>query len=220
MSEQEPRKVSSEPSYDSLKAKYDIIYDADSEPFGSGKPEAIVAKIPDLIKEGHVLDIGAGRGRNSFYLARHGFDVTAVELSQVGAEKLKQRAEKEGLNIDVINSDIDESGQLTNKFEVIISSYMLHHLLRERAKKLLENIKNQTAPGGVNAINVFTQNGDFYKNKRNRDNFFAEHDELKKTYSDWEIVEYFEEEREAASKKADGTPAKNVVANILVKKPG
>jgi 2-polyprenyl-3-methyl-5-hydroxy-6-metoxy-1,4-benzoquinol methylase len=61
---------------------YDKIYKENKEPFGGGRPLALVEQIPSYMQEGRVLDIGAGTGRNSIYLAEKGFRVDAV-ISQV-----------------------------------------------------------------------------------------------------------------------------------------
>ena len=46
------------------------------------------------------IDIGAGEGRNSLYLASQGFSVLAIEPSSVGAMKIKEQAKQHDLEID------------------------------------------------------------------------------------------------------------------------
>lgn len=48
---------------------------------------------------GSVLEIGAGTGRVTAYLARRGVDVTGLEPSAKMLEKARQRAEREGLGL-------------------------------------------------------------------------------------------------------------------------
>lgn len=43
-----------------------------------------------------VLDIACGEGRNSIFLAHHGFQVTAVDISDRGVEKGRRRLAVEG----------------------------------------------------------------------------------------------------------------------------
>lgn len=60
-----------------------------------------------------VLDVGAGTGRNALALAREGFRVDAVELTQVLSDVLKQTAEKEGCSLNVhVGSILDDSVSL------------------------------------------------------------------------------------------------------------
>lgn len=58
-----------------------------------------------LSRKGKALDIAAGLGRNSLFLAEKGFEVDAVELSDVAVEKLKNLHK----NINVIQEDLDFS---------------------------------------------------------------------------------------------------------------
>ncbi len=50
--------------------------------FGEASPA--VQRLPELLPSGKVYDAGAGQGRNALWLAEHGYDVTAVEVSPEG----------------------------------------------------------------------------------------------------------------------------------------
>jgi len=50
-------------------------------------PNEFLVSVADRIPQGRVLSLGDGEGRNSVYLARLGYDVTAVDVSDVGLEK-------------------------------------------------------------------------------------------------------------------------------------
>ncbi|AUH01099.1 class I SAM-dependent methyltransferase [Prodigiosinella confusarubida] len=53
-----------------------------------------------------ILCIAEGEGRNAVWLASQGFDVTAVDASDVGLAKGKKRAEANGLKIQWIHADL------------------------------------------------------------------------------------------------------------------
>lgn len=201
-----------------LAATYDQIYSNEQPAFGGGKPEQIVEKIPELLSSGNALDIGAGEGRHSLYLGRNGFEVTAIDLSEKGMGKLAAVAKSEGLKIKTIIGDI-ESLPSDQEYEVVVSSFMLHHLSREHALSLIEQVKLYTKAGGVNAITAFTKQGDFYRKNPETSNFYPDAGELQSIYADWEVIEYTEEEGHALSKKEDGSPMVNMNASILARKP-
>ncbi len=215
MSEHEPRAQEE----NRLITLYDNLYDSTDPNFRGGKPESQVEKITELTEPTTVLELGCGNGRNSIYLARKGFDVTAIDFSKIGIEKLQQSAKEENLDIQTEIADIRDI-KLGIEYGVIISSYVLHHLLREDALKIINNAKNHTKAGGLNAIALFTQEGDFYKlNPEASLDFYPASNELKNLYRDWEILEYIEEEGKAKKTKKDGTPLKNIEAKLLARKP-
>src|SRR6185369_7525833 len=145
------------------------------------------------------LDIGAGEGRHSLFLARQGLEVKAVDLSERGIEKLTNAAEAEGLRIDASVADIREV-KIDKEYNAIVCSFVLHHLPREEALQMIEGIKANTKNGGLNAIAAFTQEGDFFKQNPGTDNFYPALGELKSLYKGWTIIEYSEEEGQALSK--------------------
>lgn len=53
------------------------------------------------------LDIGSGSGRNALYLARRGFQVTAVDLSRVGLDLTRQQAQAAHLPVTTVRADIN-----------------------------------------------------------------------------------------------------------------
>jgi SAM-dependent methyltransferase len=52
----------------------------------SGGPDPTLVEIVSALAPGRALDVAAGRGRNSLWLAAQGWDVTAVDFSEVGLE--------------------------------------------------------------------------------------------------------------------------------------
>ena len=54
---------------------------------GSGPEPALVQAIHD-VEPGHALDLACGFGRNSIHLAEQGWEVTALDSSQVAIDSL------------------------------------------------------------------------------------------------------------------------------------
>ena len=202
---------------DYIKDKYNKIYSENEVTFGKGKPEKIIEDIIQYCTSGSVLELGAGEGRNSLFLAGHGLEVTAKDISDVGVDKINKLAEAKGLNIKAEVADVSDLS-LDNNFDVLISTFMLHHLSRREAIKLIEQMKEHTNVDGLNAITAFTKNGDFFKRNPETDDFYPEEGELKDIYSDCEILEYEEVEGGAFDKNPDGSPILNISAKILAKK--
>lgn len=87
------------------------------------------------------LDIACGEGRNSIFLAQHGFRVTALDVSDVGIAKGARRAEAVGVRVDFRRQDLD-GYRITEKFDLIINfNFLLRSLISEEIDAL--------NPGGV-----------------------------------------------------------------------
>lgn len=82
------------------------------------------------------LDIACGEGRNSIFLAKNGFEVTAVDISEVGLAKAAKRAEKEAVFIDFQCVDLD-GYQFTGMFDLIINfNFLLRDLIPQAVQVL------------------------------------------------------------------------------------
>ena len=61
--------------------------------FALGKePNPFLKKHIHLLPRGKALDIATGEGRNAVFLAQHGFEVDAVDISEKGLRKAQQLA--------------------------------------------------------------------------------------------------------------------------------
>lgn len=71
----------------------------------------VESELADLAP-GRAIDVAAGEGRNSIWLAGRGWDVTAVDFSEVGLDKgraLAARHEQDGdLHIEWVRADVLE----------------------------------------------------------------------------------------------------------------
>lgn len=179
----------------------------------------VVQRIPNILPSGNVLDIGGGVGRNTLFLARHGFSIDVIDLSEVGLEKIATEAAQENLPVTTTLGDITELG-ITKTYSVIIAAYILHHIQNKAARDLIENIRSHTEPGGLNIIGTFTKDGDFYRNDIADERFFPDTNELKGLYKDWKIISYTESSSTALRKHEDGTPMINTAAVLLAQKMG
>ena len=81
------------------KSEYDETYSKIENIFGS-EPEEILVEFQSLIDKSHsVLDIGAGQGRNSLFLANSGFSVHAIDPSQIAIQQLERISQKKRFEI-------------------------------------------------------------------------------------------------------------------------
>ena len=95
------------------------------------------------------LDIACGEGRNSIFLAQQGFQVTALDISDMGIGKGVRRAETEGVVIDFQRVDLDDY-RFTEQFDLIINfNFLLRDLIPDEVQAL--------SPGGLLIIDTIME---------------------------------------------------------------
>ena len=118
---------------------------AEIEATGSGSDE-ILAEHVGRLTPGRTLEIGCGIGGNAVWLAKKGWQVTAVDYSAVAIEKGRRLAEEQGVSIDYVLADASKY-QPTGNFDLIISVYI--QLFPAQRASMLANMSNVLAPGGT-----------------------------------------------------------------------
>ena len=104
-----------------------------------------------LPASGRALDVACGRGRNARWLARQGFETTAVDRNPEAVAALKVQARAEGLAITGVVMDL-EAGDLdfgADAYDVVV---VVHYLHRALFPALLAAL----TPGGVLVYETFT----------------------------------------------------------------
>ena len=127
-----------------------------SEPgFAYGtEPNAFLASIANKIPKGKVLSLGEGEGRNAVYLAGLGYDVTAVDSSDVGLAKTRQLAADRGVKITTIVADLKDFQIEAEAWAGIISIFC--HLPTAVRVPLYRRVVSGLKPGGVLVLESYT----------------------------------------------------------------
>lgn len=169
------------------------------------------------------LDIGAGEGRNSLYLAANGFNVISVEPSSVGARKIQEASQKFELNINVLNSDLLTVSASLNDIGFVLALTALEHMEYDYLIRAVVEIKRLITPGGYFYAIVFTEEDPgFIKDTENASEcaMFIKHyfkkNELHNFFSDFDVLVYKEYTKEDLS---HGKAHFHGKAKIFVKKP-
>jgi tellurite methyltransferase len=168
-------------------------------------------------KYGTVLDVGVGEGRNALFLAKKGFNVLGVDISEAGISKFLRLGKKFKVNVKGIVSDITKF-KFDKKFDIIISVSTLHFLSRKNIEIVIKKIKKHTNKGGINLITVFTVDDPGFKVHPNKMYYFQK-SELKNFYDDWKILDYREVLTKPERHGRKGKIHTHGVAFLIAKKP-
>src|SRR5674476_1276887 len=87
-----PARRGADPNAPSRRARWDQRHAA-REPIESSEPDPTLVGEIGSLRPGRALDLGAGDGRNAIWLARHGWQVTAVDLSLIHISEPTRQAE-------------------------------------------------------------------------------------------------------------------------------
>ncbi|MEU8403676.1 class I SAM-dependent methyltransferase [Nonomuraea sp. NPDC048892] len=91
------------------------FYSDGKPPWDTGvTPPELVALTegPRRLPPGRVLELGCGTGTNAVHLARHGWDVTAVDLIDRAVERARAKAAEEGVAVRLLHGDATRLDEL------------------------------------------------------------------------------------------------------------
>ena len=116
----------------------------------SAEPNRFVEAEAATLAPGRALDLAAGEGRNSIWLAERGWSVTAVDFSPVAIEKAAKLAAARGVAIDTVEADVTAYEPEPGKFDLVLVAY-LQTPATDRAAWLGHAV-DALAPGGTLVI--------------------------------------------------------------------
>jgi tellurite methyltransferase len=139
-----------------------------------------------LFPKGKALDIAAGEGRNSIFLARHGFDVDAIDISEMGLKKAEGLAKEVGVKVNTSLTDLDSYQIKKDQYDLIANFYFLKRSLIPRIKKGLKK-------GGRIIFETYTlEQGILRTGGPKQQKYFLKPNELLQLFSGFRILFYRE----------------------------
>ena len=132
---------------------WDERYQTPEYIFGDQPCQWLIMNQHRLPQSGQALALGDGEGRNGVFLAELGFEVTSVDLSEVGLSKARDLARKRGVTIQTVQADLENYEIEAENQDLIVSIYChlpdaIRKLVHERAEVALK-------PGGLFILEAF-----------------------------------------------------------------
>jgi len=107
----------------------------------------------NIKKGGKVLCMAEGEGRNAVYLAKLGLDVTAVDQSSVGLNKLNELASKNGVSVHTVVADLADYAITPESWDAVISIWC--HVPPSLRRKLHASVVAGLKPGGILILEAY-----------------------------------------------------------------
>ncbi len=111
--------------------------------------------ISKMKREGRVLDIGCGGGRNSILFAKKGYEVVGIDFSKEAIKLAKINAEKNNAKIEFLVKDFLEY-MPNKKFDIVLDFGMFHHVRKYDWKRYREALNRSLKRGGLYLLYCFS----------------------------------------------------------------
>jgi len=115
---------------------------------------------PGALPPGRALDVGCGTGDTSIYLARHGWQVTALDFVEAALKRARAKATAAGVDVAWMRGDataLQRSG-VRGDFQLIVDNGCLHGLPDEGRDAYVREVTAVAAPDAVLLLAGFSDN--------------------------------------------------------------
>lgn len=140
---------------------WNLVYLFGKTPWDTGitPPEVRAVVEGERVKPGRALDLGCGTGTNVLYLARHGFDVTGVDISSRAIATARRKIERAGLaaRARVYAGDVARLDTLpvAGSFDLALDIGCLHTLGTSARPHYVAGLAGRVRPGGLYLLYAF-----------------------------------------------------------------
>jgi SAM-dependent methyltransferase len=126
---------------------WDERYGADRVWSGEPNPQ-LVDRVSDL-PPGRALDVGAGEGADAIWLAEQGWQVTALDISQVALDKAAAHADPRGVGAAITwqQADLAAWSGEAGTYDLVSAQFM--YLDQPALRQLYRRLGDAVAPGGT-----------------------------------------------------------------------
>jgi SAM-dependent methyltransferase len=112
---------------------------------------------PQAPAPGRALDVGCGSGRDAVYLAKRGWQVTAVDSVEKALASARRRAAEQGVEVQLLRADVAELGRLGLQpgYDLMYDFGCIHGLSDAGRKGAAAGLTQLAAPGAMLLITAF-----------------------------------------------------------------
>ena len=131
------------PVFDHYAAYYNLLY--------KDKDYASEASyVASHLKGKNILSLGCGTGRHDFELAKQGYQVIGVDLSESMLESARTSQKNNGLSVEFVHSDL-RSLQLSRQFDSVYSLFHVisYQVTNQDVAQAFQTAWNHLSPGGI-----------------------------------------------------------------------
>lgn len=162
-----------------------------------------------LPRNGLVLDAACGTTPTGLHLARQGWQVIALDVSNAALRIAQSEVQKDALPVSFALMDMSNPWLPANRFDVVLNFYYL-------SRPLLSTYRRSIKHGGLLFFETFVRE-DALTEVDGNPHHYLEPNELKSSFADWNIIHYKETQR--ASRSSERRNRSRRIAQLVARKP-
>ncbi|MBI1973175.1 methyltransferase domain-containing protein [Candidatus Micrarchaeota archaeon] len=139
---------------------WERVYENKTTPWDVGEPDNIIA---GMVERGEInpcraLELGCGNGNDAIFLARSGFDVTALDVSKLAIEEAKRRARNARAKVNFLVDDAADPRHVTGNFDFILDRCCFHFIHKSKRQKYVQSVSRLLKPSGLFILVLSSKN--------------------------------------------------------------
>jgi SAM-dependent methyltransferase len=129
-------------------------YAKEQTPWDTGHPSTELQRViaEERIQPGRVIELGCGTGTNAVWLATHGFEVTAVDISPLAIDRARQRTAAAGVSVRFLVADVLNPPDLGGPHPFFFDRGCYHVVRRVDVRRYVQTLGQITQPGSLGLV--------------------------------------------------------------------
>lgn len=127
--------------------EWDARYCQQEGALWSGRPNGRFVVEVEGLSPGRALDVGCGEGADAIWLARAGWTVSAIDISEVALSRARAAADVAGVDVEWIRGDALQTAFPAGAFDLVSMQYPA--LPKAAGAISVMTLLNTVRPGGV-----------------------------------------------------------------------
>lgn len=107
-----------------------------------GYPSTLLGDAIEWLPEGRAIDVATGTGRNALFLAEHGYEVDALDVSEAALSIARDAADDRSLDVNWVQTDVEDYDFPDEEYDVAVVCF--YH-----SPALIPKLVTALSPGGV-----------------------------------------------------------------------
>lgn len=139
------------------KETFERRYDQGTAPWDLGKPYRQLVDYVNQNSPCWALDVGCGTGTDAIYLARNGFRVSAIDISEEAIKIAESKAQKIGISVDFRVGNVLDMLFENESFEFVNDDGCFHSLQKSVWKTFVKEVSRVMKPRARYLMKCFSE---------------------------------------------------------------